>query len=603
MGNNVSTQFFSNCENMNLQNIVDINGIINCAIELEGIKSNSSSPSDLVKFKFPSNSHYNGEIIKGGFQKIFISNFDNSEEKKDSIYNLIDKYTKNNIKDSINILSYEYYIYMEKIRNLLQQNVTPHLIKVLGGIRETSYTNMFKYINDKALDKSLTNINLLINFVDNFIKMVYSLKNRESLTKNTLSSFNVSERNHYNYMSLLNKMNQVKYGFILTEYNQISEIKYLNDFLNMSIGDTITFNNYLAILSEVLLKGTSTDKDIAIYYLYIFYFQIVSACYALYLSGINHNDLHSGNILLKRIETVNYQYYIDNKKWTIHTQFTAIIYDFDRSYCETYDNDLNKNFRNNMNINKLYKEKDIVKIFYYLYRITSNRIDPYYLKIQNNIFSDLAKPLKETEIRNFYNITTNKNRGPDIQKEYIELYIEPSDLKNVDEPVNILDKLYKHIEKENEILLKIYNKKSNIYICNKDSFNKFNLILNNNLDVLKKYEETECLKISQNENNKTKSECNEKIKTVEEENNKIKSEYNEKIKTVEEQLTVNCNNKCNETIKTVQEQLTVNCNNKCNETIKIIQDKNAIVENNYKNEMKILKNEIEKLKSMLSMQD
>ena len=143
MGNTVSNQFYRNCQNMNYQNIIDINGAIQCATNLRGLPSNSASPSDLLRFQFPSvpQSHYNGEIINGGFQKIFISNLEQLNidfpvyVRPNSIVTL-----------TTNALYYEYYVYMEKIRNLLEKNVNPHFIKVLGGVRDTPFENLFRYM-------------------------------------------------------------------------------------------------------------------------------------------------------------------------------------------------------------------------------------------------------------------------------------------------------------------------------------------------------------------------------------------------------------------------------------------------------------------------
>ena len=74
MGNTTSQNFYSNCQNLNMANFLDINGIVNCAIRLNGKSSDSASPSDIILFDFVPKSNYDGENIFKGFQKIFVTN-------------------------------------------------------------------------------------------------------------------------------------------------------------------------------------------------------------------------------------------------------------------------------------------------------------------------------------------------------------------------------------------------------------------------------------------------------------------------------------------------------------------------------------------------
>ena len=73
MGNTASQNFYTNCPNLNISNVVDINGIVNCAINVKGLESNSTSPSDTIIFDFVPGTNYGGEPISKGFQKIFIT--------------------------------------------------------------------------------------------------------------------------------------------------------------------------------------------------------------------------------------------------------------------------------------------------------------------------------------------------------------------------------------------------------------------------------------------------------------------------------------------------------------------------------------------------
>jgi hypothetical protein len=540
MGNTTSNNFFENCENLNLYNVIDINSAVRCATTLQGKKSNSASPSDLLLFNFQRNSNYNGEPIKGGFQKIFISNYPQLyASHKDEIT----KIGTVNVAKQIEALFYEYYIYLGKVRQLTEKNVNPHFIKVLGGSLSSSYNNMRNYILshvDPIIQiELLKNINvgdlteeqLKINFVDNFIYMVHNLRDRPSLTKSNKTSSLINNLNYFmsnkaldSYKNILNFIDQVQYSFILTEQVfMYPTINTFQDFLDMSDGYSITLHEFLELLKKVQRSGNMDEIVKISVFAFYFYFQITSACYALYLSGVNHNDLHAGNVIIKKVKPYVNEYNINGNKWQIYTDFTVLLYDFDRAYCYDYVNMLNTGVNDNVK-NNLNMSKDIAKIFYYLFRAGDDIT-------KQNIVNRIANKGQRSNLYNFY------MNQPD---QWIEQRITEIQLNKLfADPVSIMINLFKIFGKTNDDTLRD-NPGLDIhtYICDNDSFIDGNINLDVGLNNLKNDIRYNC---DQRENDLINdinilSEKNKKLINEKEDLLKEKEELEDKTRLVSENL-------------------------------------------------------------------
>ena len=530
MGNTTSNNFFENCENLNLYNVIDINAVIRCATSLQGKRSNSASPSDLLLFNFERNSNYNGEPIKGGFQKIFISNYPQLyASHKDEIT----KIGTVNVAKQIEALFYEYYIYLGKVRQLTDKNVNPHFIKVLGGALFSPYNNMKNYILSHVdpiiRDELLKNINvgdlveeqLKINFVDNFIYMVHNLRDRPSLTKTNKNSSLINNLNYFvsnkaldSYKNILNFIDQVQYSFILTEQVfMYPTINTFRDFLDMSDGYSITLSDFLGLLKIIQRSGNMDEIVKITEFAFYFYFQITSACYSLYLSGVNHNDLHAGNVLIKKVKPYVNEYNMNGNKWQIYTDFTALLYDFDRAYCYDYENMLNAGINENVK-NNLNMSKDISKIFYYLFK-TGDDIT------KQNVVNRIANKGQRGNLYNFY------MNQPD---QWIEQRITESQLNTLfADPVSIMINLFKIFGKTNDDTLRD-NPGLDIhtYICDNDSFIDGNINLDIGLNNLKNDIRYNC---DQRENDLIND-----INISEEKNKQLIKEKEELLKEKEELL-------------------------------------------------------------------
>jgi len=156
---------------------------------------------------------------------------------------------------------------------------------------------------------------------------------------------------------------KVKYGFIITEGIDVGVVDTFNQFLNLPLNKSVFVYRF-----NRLVRNYANRNEI-IPYAYYLYFQIFSACYALYLTGINHNDLHSSNMWIKKTEPHINEYHIGNKVYRVLVDFQIMLYDFDRSYCESYNNAkpynnlYNQLYQKNSAVrNSLFLFKDILKV-------------------------------------------------------------------------------------------------------------------------------------------------------------------------------------------------------------------------------------------------
>jgi len=503
---------------MNFQNVIDINSVINCARNLKGVKSNSASPSDILVFDFSPNSNYNGESIRGGFQKIFISNFE-------SLYRNNRYLLTKEAVESTDALYYEYYVYIEKIRNLLEKNVNPHFVKVLGGVRDTSYDNFEKYVESK-IGVPISRIQLRNNFVENLNHIGNLIPGRESLTKNYNGAY--YDRNLDRILS------QARYGFILTEGVDFDNtVNSLSTFENLQVGRSTTLKTFLSILKDTLDSGSTSEKSKVVNLMYMFYFQIISACYAIYLAGLNHNDLHPGNVIIKKISPRINEYNIEGNKWTIYTEYTCMLYDFDRANCENYRNELNDIiYRRNIGnlTNTLASTKDIAKALFYTY---TTLVDSYGTKLRDasgnvlvdSVLSVISKPsVNKDLIGNFF----NTHRAT-----YIESKITTRQLDYLDRPVNMLTKIYNLFQSFNQRRLAANpNVTLYIYSCNSRDFTNFNLNMQSSLLSLKTSYNRECddeKNALQTQTNNLQTNLNvlqTNLNTLQTENNNLQAESN-----------------------------------------------------------------------------
>lgn len=326
-------------------------------------------------------------------------------------------------------LVYEIQTY-EKIMLLYNNNICTNFVKYLGSCMNCTSKDLMNFLKDKTI---LDDKNILENLNRNVVYMVNKFKNRPSIDKITLTL--------YKYI-----LDNYKYNILLLEYVE-----------------PINFNKWIIINNRTLPNFELELRNIL--------FQICVCFYSLSLSKIIHNDIHMGNIFIKKLptETVSL-YYINDEAYLIKSNYKPLIYDFDRAYVQSLGNNKYIEGREKYSITNFYIEnKDIIKVFCYIYNIF-----PMYREYIINLVSKNETGKKI--IKESYRLSPNYD--PDIKKLCLLQYINKINDKiepipnewyiNFNSYEEIINNLYKSIPKffikEEDI------DKSNIFYCNKNYF-------------------------------------------------------------------------------------------------------------------------------------
>lgn len=102
-------------------------------------------------------------------------------------------------------------------------------------------------------------------------------------------------------------------------------------------------------------------------------FQIVAACYAMRLVRMNHNDLHTDNIWVERVNPTNVSYIYDGNTYTfIGLEYKAFVFDFDRAYVEKLGDNTNLDGLEWCSQTNIFlPNKDIIKFMGYVYELST----------------------------------------------------------------------------------------------------------------------------------------------------------------------------------------------------------------------------------------
>ena len=374
----------------------DVCKIYNCVQYVEGIESNSASPTDTWIIQFKKNTKYDKENIEFGFFKIFLNSFTVS---------LLPK-PYNNILPKINGLEYEILVYKNIIKPLINYNVCPNFVKYLASGNNCTYDDLFNMIY-KKVDLSPEKIKECLNRNINCIKK--DCKKRFAINKYVPKSYFRSD---------------------LTElYIDTSEIP-------KSYGFNIILNEILpkkSVTFDAWLVKSTNINDI-----WLILFQICVACYTMSLCKMTHNDLHLANIVLEEkrgMETITYV--INDKKYTLYTNFKVYIFDFDRSFCQNLGPN-NINLQTNIFIDNI----DIIEIMCEISNYIKNPIIN--CKIANAI-------CKNGNQANYINSNIIKNCN--LRKNYSKYNSSIEILENISTYLPNIDGISK-----------------NIYVCNNKVF-------------------------------------------------------------------------------------------------------------------------------------
>jgi hypothetical protein len=453
MGNN-------NCKN--LHEYSDACAMSPCIQKIKGLPSNSASPTGTWIIEFKNGTNYEGLNIRKVFMKWFVST------DSLSLYD-IDKLDRDYIGD-ISGLEYEIDIYRGVIRPLIDLNICPNFIRYLGSGVRCSFKDLRNMLKDHV---PIDIYNIEKNLERNILYMLNAKRKRPSIEI-------ITQDEKYDYIK------EVKEE---TRYNLL-----LNELVNMDT--TRTFSN---ILDNEFDNGITEE-------IWKIIFQVIAACYAMSLSKMVHNDLHTGNIYVERIPKTKVTYIIDGKCYTFETVNKVLLYDFDRSYVERFGINPkvlveSRSCTSSNQCNTFIPNKDMFKFFSYVtYELIDRSINP----------ADLSKILNllannETAQNKIYKTFKSDSsaywlRDPKTKKTWKE-----KDFKEFNSAENIIENIGNLIV--NNAICKDMADIKNIFVCNKNMFDSNgSVIMENEAEIYRLKMEIELLK--NDKNNKDKKPLN-----------------------------------------------------------------------------------------------
>jgi len=430
MGSSLAKFYNDSCPNLNLINIANTVNPISCVRvnSLKGQASNSASSTDIYFFNFEDGTHYNGVPVRRGVAKLFVSN----------------------IKEN-NSLIYEDFVYRLVISNLLNYSINPHFVKYLGSAIGIPFNNILSFLSQKNSNR---NIDVKRNFIRNIFYTLKKMPGRPALTENepNRSIFDRGITQADNNFIQVN----ARYGYIISEALPVVSLRNYNEFNNMNAGISITLQNYINI-SPILTEGNNRWFKL----LMELYFQIATACYAMSLHGLAHNDLHADNIFVTKVDKRINCYYIDGKIYKHETEYMVYIYDFDKSYIFGYKNDDLVKYRSSNISNDLIPNRDFVKTLCYAYR---NVFQP-----QKDNLLDIIAPSRQAReiIEDRYNDPRCFLRGINTD------FLESDDYAYFNSMPEIITNLYEKYVKNLDTTRKT---PTNVYVCSPSLFKNYDVV-------------------------------------------------------------------------------------------------------------------------------
>lgn len=426
MGNTLQS-FYRSCDRLNFQNVTDVNYVVNCAKNgtLRSLVSETASPSEKYVFDFVDDAHYDGHKIKHGFQKLFITSMD---------------YFKSNA------LIYEYYVNTLVIKPLTDFSINPHFVKYLGGQLNVPFDKLVYYLADKTgihINEIAYNLSKNVNYLiqEQVVDPI------EVITQNKIAQDTDASK--------------LRYGFIITE----GLVKADNYF---DIGDLEKMENNTCITFNELLENFDGDNfDFFHNTVMKLLFQVATACYALFLSRTAHNDLHPNNIMIKKIPTRINMYNIDGNVYKQETDIMALLFDWDRSYVEGFDNPaLTPELRYANQTNDLIQQRDFIKLCCHVYKYLEENIRDLLLNIL--AVNDKGKQmLKERFIEANCTLIRVKPEDEEEKKyDYNQPSISQAEFENIRTLPDIIQRLNNAVNYEYQNMTS-----DNLYICSPGVFN------------------------------------------------------------------------------------------------------------------------------------
>jgi hypothetical protein len=391
-----------------------------CVTNVIGLESTTASPSDTWLLEFHPDTKYDDKPCHYGFLKWWI---EPTTVK-----------TSYEVYGQLTALNYEKRVYSEIIKPIITKGICPNFIKYLGSGTQCSLVNMKNILLDKTKTPTgelLSGDQLTYNLLRNILYIINGLPDRPSI----------------------NSIDKAPTQVNIKMTSQIAQTARCNLLVNdaVQIG-TKSFRNWFQTRKRL---NNETLRVI---------FQIMCACYAMNLSHMVHNDLHSGNIMVETFVPSNVTYIIDDKPYTfMNIIHKASVFDFDRSYVERLGyNDYIDKYCHSHNQCNYYESsnKDALKIFGYIFHHVS--------KAEQQIICDILCTYK-----NDYDILIDiYNNGWHLM--YKNQPLQTFEYKRFNSMEGIIRKLSSYLSQdETGVLLSHPSSilKENTYICNKNMFN------------------------------------------------------------------------------------------------------------------------------------
>ena len=457
-----------NTEYINLCRLTDKTEICNispCIKKITGLPTDSSSPTDTWIVDFKENVYYNTHKIEKGFLKIFLN--PNSPG------------ISNSRRIDLLALDYEINIYKDVIKNLIEYKICPNFIKYLASGINCSFENLNSMLNGNIYTNTgevISSRQTAANLIRNIIFLQYEINENNDKRP----AINDNRELNYRYPA-------VNIGF---KYNMLMS----------EDSNAIKFSSW--IMNNI--RNRDFEQE-----LYNVLFQVFVACYSMSLSKLVHNDLHAGNVFIRTSLIKDRLYYINDIPTVIRSSFTALIYDFDRGYCEKFGNnpklqDFECKVSSQCNI--YIENKDIIKILCYIYAYVEND------SIRNNLLELItSNNLYKRELVDTYRFRNSCFLHKDDIAQPPQFYRKFNDCETI---INNLAKLIRKISSEDI-------EEINIFRCNKKYFMENGSL--NTAKILK--DRTKIKEISKKVPDEasykievTDTECNNCVKEFENEN-------------------------------------------------------------------------------------
>ncbi len=413
------------CESVELKKN-NICNISHCATKVNGIPSESASPTDVWFVTLQPNTKYGDTIVNGDVSlKIYLN-----PNMKFPKFN-----GKKIVKDDTKELLYETNVYEHVIGPMLEYKINPHFVIFYGSARNCSFKQLLTILDhnteNKTTGEPMDSYSLEQVLIRNSWWIGKGLSDRPSIN-NPLVVKDKSKSLEIQFYN--DNRDKLEYNIIATAKTQ---------------GNTLAkwVKNHIEIDSTLKTKTLDSVAEVAL-------IQLVSGLAALELFKCAHNDLHTGNVFIDEFKEAKKVTYIYNglkgakSVFKINSNISALIYDWDRAYVNDLgDNNINDYFcKDYSSCNEYVPSRDLLKVFCYILPSVTNK------EYKNSILKSIFR--METGINYF---KSNVNFDPFLK------YVDSDEVLSSEW---IIDNLYS----PNEILynlLSIFNK--NPYIITNDN--------------------------------------------------------------------------------------------------------------------------------------